>query len=190
MTAADEYLDEVRRAMAGMANPIREDILRELRGHIAESSAANGGNTSASLAALGAPRDVGRHYRELYGYGTAFKILFSAIALTLAVLSLPVLVIGTDATFPLLLSLVFVVAASAWILWVSVKAGYRAGTTAGLAAMSGRLLAFAALWATQPDPITTAGGLGILFAVSFLFVLLGWIPGTAKKAWSAPRTEL
>src|SRR5437867_2026569 len=118
MTAADAYLNEVRRSMAGMANPIREDILRELRGHIAESSAANGGNMSASLAALGSAREV------------------------------------------------------------------------GLAAMSGRLIAFGALVATQPDAITTSGGLSILFAVSSLFVLLGWIPGTAKKAWSAPRAEL
>ena len=190
MTAADAYLNEVRRSMAGMANPIREDILRELRGHIAESSAANGGNMSASLAALGSAREVGHRYRELYGYGTLFKILFSAIAIVLGILSLPVLLIGTDVAFPLLLSLVFVIAAAAWILWVSVRAGYRVGITVGLAAMSGRLIAFGALVATQPDAITTSGGLSILFAVSFLFVLLGWIPGTAKKAWSAPRAEL
>ncbi len=190
MTAADAYLNEVRRSMAGMANPIREDILRELRGHIAESSAANGGNMSASLAALGSAREVGHRYRELYGYGTLFKILFSAIAIVLGILSLPVLLLGTDVAFPLLLSLVFVIAATAWILWVSVRAGYRVGITVGLAAMSGRLIAFGALVATQLDAITTSGGLSILFAVSFLFVLLGWIPGTAKKAWSAPRLEL
>src|SRR5206468_2478989 len=88
MTAADAYLNEVRRSMAGMANPIREDILRELRGHIAESSAANGGNLSASLAALGSAREVGHRYRELYGYGTLFKILFSAIAIVLGSLVL------------------------------------------------------------------------------------------------------
>ncbi len=190
MTAADDYLNEVRRAMAGMSNPIRQDILRELQGHIAESSAANGGNMSASLAALGSPRDVGHRYRELYGYGTSFKILFSAIAAVLGVLSLPVPLVGTDATFPLLSSLVFVIVAAAWILWVSVRAGYRVGITAGLAAMSGRLIGFGGLVATQPDAIMTSGGLSILFAVSFLFVILGWIPGTAKKAWSAPRAEL
>src|SRR5439155_679765 len=81
-------------------------------------------------------------------------------------------VLGTDVAFPLLLSLVFVIAAAAWILWVSVRAGYRVGITVGLAAMSGRLIAFGALVATQPDAITTSGGLSILFAVSSLFVLL------------------
>src|SRR5207244_6613187 len=78
MTADDEYLGQVSRAMIGMAGPVREDILRELRGHIVESSAANGGNVHASLEALGSPRDVRRHYREIYGHGTAFKPVFAA----------------------------------------------------------------------------------------------------------------
>src|SRR5690348_3660473 len=44
MTAPDEYLNEVRSAMAGMEPKVRDDILLELRSHIAESTAANGGN--------------------------------------------------------------------------------------------------------------------------------------------------
>src|SRR6266566_22053 len=62
VTADDEYLGQVRRAMMGMSRPVRDDILRELRGHIAESTAANGGNVHASLGALGSPQEVGRHY--------------------------------------------------------------------------------------------------------------------------------
>jgi len=56
MTADDDYLGQVRRAMIGMAGPVRDDILRELRGHIAESAAANGGNVRASLESLAAGR--------------------------------------------------------------------------------------------------------------------------------------
>jgi hypothetical protein len=190
VTSADEYLDEVRRGMLGMAGPIRDDVVRELRGHIAESAAANGGNMDASLASLGSPREVGRHYRDLYGYGAVFKVLFAAIAFVLAVPSIPVLLVGPDTAFPFSLSLLFVIAAAAWILWVSVAAGSRAGIGAGLAAMSGRLAAFATVAATQEGAITTVGGLGILFAVSFLFVLLGWMPGTARRVWSGPRAEL
>src|SRR3989449_5244196 len=47
MTAPDEYLDEVRHAMAGMEPKGRDDILLELRTHIAESTAANGGEGDA-----------------------------------------------------------------------------------------------------------------------------------------------
>jgi len=190
MTADDEYLGQVRRAMIGMARPVRDDIVRELRGHIAESAAANGGNVRASLEALGSPRDVGRHYREIYGYRTAYKAVFAAIAFILAIPSIPVLVIGTETVFPFNVSIVFVVAAATWILWVGVAAGTQAGIVAGLAGLVGRLTAFGAVALRESGAITSAGGLGLLVAVSVLFVVLGWIPGTAKKAWSAPRAEL
>jgi len=49
MTPPDEYLEQVRRAMSGMEPRVRDDILLELRSHIAESTAANGGNLNASL---------------------------------------------------------------------------------------------------------------------------------------------
>ncbi len=156
MTTDDEYLGQVRRAMIGMAGPVRDDILRELRGHIAESAAANGGNVHASLEALGSPREVGRRYREIYGYGTAFKIVFAAVAFLLAIPSVPVLVVGPETVFPFTLSIVFVIAASL----------------------------------SESGAFTSAGGLGLFAAVSVMFVLLGWIPGTAKKAWSSPRAEL
>src|SRR5206468_267446 len=127
MTPPDGYLEQVRRAMSGMEPGVRDDILRELRSHIAESTAANGGNVNASLAAVGSAEEVGRHYRELYGYGRAYKTRFAAF---------------------------------------------------GIAAI------------TLVGAETTANGLGLLIVVSVMLVVLGWIPGTAKKAWSAPRAQL
>ncbi len=190
MTPPDEYLEQVRRAMSGMEPQVRDDILRELRSHIAESTAANGGNVNASLAAVGSAEEVGRHYRELYGYGRPYKILFAAIAFFLAFLSVPVLAAGAESLFPYALSIVFLVIAAAWILWVSVAAGSRAGILAGFAAMVSRFAAFGAAAVTLAGAETTATGLGLLIAVSVMLVLLGWIPGTAKKAWSAPRAQL
>ena len=190
MTSDNEYLDQVRRAMIGMSRPVRDDIVRELRGHIAESAAANGGNLEASLAAIGPPREIGRHYREIYGYGKAYKTVFAAIAFLLAVPSVPVLVIGAETVFPFNLSIVFVVAAASWILWVGVAAGTQAGILTGLAGLVGRITAFGAVALRESGAITSTGGLVLLVAVSILFLVLGWIPGTAKKAWSAPRAEL
>ncbi len=190
MTPSDEYLEQVRRAMAGMEPRVREDILRELGSHIAESTAANGGNVSASLAAVGSAEEVGRYYRELYGYGRSFKILFAAIAFFLSFLSVPVLAVGTEGLFPYALSVLFLVVAAAWILWVSVAAGSRAGVLAGLTAMVSRFAAFGLAVFTLTGAETTTAGLGLLIAVSLALVILGWIPGTAKKAWSGPRAEL
>jgi hypothetical protein len=190
MTSSDAYLVDVRRAMAGMDTSIRDDILRELQGHIAESAAANGGNLEVSLTSLGPAREVGRHYREVYGYGRGYQVLFAVVAFLLAVPSVPVLIVGTDFLFPFSLSLLFVVGAAMWILWVSVAAGSRAGMLAGVAGLAARLVAFIAVAAGQTAALTDAGGLGLLIAVSVLFVLLGAIPGTAKQLWSGPRNEL
>src|SRR5213593_3134683 len=190
MTPPDAYLEQVRRAMSGMEPGVRDDILRELRSHIAESTAANGGNVNASLAAVGSAEEVGRHYRELYGYGRAYKTLFAAIASFLAFLSVPVLAAGAESLFPYALSIVFLVIAAAWILWVSVAAGSRAGILAGFAAMVSRFAAFGIAAITLVGAETTANGLGLLIVVSVMLVVLGWIPGTAKKAWSAPRAQL
>ena len=190
MTSADAYLVGVCRAMVGMSPTVRDDILQELRGHIAESTAANGGNLEVSLGALGSPREIGHHYRELYGYGTGFKVLFAAIAFVLAVLSVPVLVSGPETLFPFAFSILFVIGAAAWILWVSVAAGSRAGVRAGVAGLAGRLLAFGFAGLTQAGAVASPEGLGLLLAISVMFVLLGWLPGTAKKAWSGPQTVL
>src|SRR5207245_9731521 len=130
-----------RRAMAVSEPAVRDDIMRELGSHIAESTAANGGNVGSSLTALGSPEEVGRRYRDLYGYGRAFKGLFAVIAFLLAFASVPVLSVGSESLFPYALSLVFLVVAAAWILWVSVPAGSRPGLPAGLGAMAPRFVA-------------------------------------------------
>ncbi len=190
MTPPDEYLNQVRRAMAGMEPAVRDDIVRELRSHVAESMAANGGNPAAAFAGLGSPGEVGRHYRAIYGYGRLYRTLFAVIAFLLAVPSIPVLVAGNERIFPYGLSIVFLIVVAAWVLWVSVAAGSRAGLIAGIAAFAGRVLAFAIAASTQPGAVVTSEGIVILIAASLALVLLGWMPGTAKQMWSGPRAEL
>ncbi|MGI0148162.1 MAG: HAAS signaling domain-containing protein [Thermoplasmata archaeon] len=190
MKSEAEYLADVRRAMGGMAATVRNDILRELRGHIADSTATNGGDVTAALVALGPAREVGHRYRELYGYGTSYKVLFAGIAFVLAVPSVPVLVVGTENLFPFALSILFVIGCAAWILWVSIAAGSRAGVFAGVAGMVGRFAGFGFAAVTQAGAVTTPGALGLFVAVSAMFVVLGWIPGTAKRVWSGPRPDL
>src|SRR2546425_2671601 len=73
MTAPDEYLDEVRRAMVGMEPKVRDDILLELRSHVAESTAANGGDVEASLGGVGPAGDGGRRLRRIFGVCRVFK---------------------------------------------------------------------------------------------------------------------
>ncbi len=195
MTAVEEYLAEVGSAMAGMDPAVRKDILDELRSHLADSAAANGGDMGQALRAMGPPIRVGREYRALYGYSAGYKLVFVLVAIALATLSLPVFQ-GTTAPSgipdytPNLLALPFLVVLVAWLLWVSVMAGSRAGLYAGLGAGVARIGAALGLVLAPSGGILTWDGLTVLVLSSALLVLVGWLPGTAKKAWSKPVAEL
>lgn len=189
MTEVEAYLAQVRGSMMGMDPHVRDDILRELESHLAES-AADGGNVHHALLEMGSPQDVGREYRQVYGYGLAFRILFAAVAVLLAIPSSPVLQVTQEFPIPNLLALPFLVALIAWVLWVSVEAGSRIGLVAGLAAFVARIGVEVFLALTPPYPTPTAGGLVLFVAAGLLLVAVGWLPGTAKKAWSRPSGNL
>jgi len=190
MKPSEEYLNQVRRSMVGMDPAMRDDILRELQSHVADATAANGGNVGTTLSQLGAPQVVGRRYRELYGYGRTFQLLFYAVGFLLAIPSVPVLSASTEGLFPFTFSLVFLAIVAGWTIWVSVAAGSRAGLGAGLAAFASRFLALGAAILVEPGTVVTAEGFVLFLATSAMVILLGWLPGTAKTVWSGPRAEL
>lgn len=190
MTGIDEYLAQVRGSMVGMDAGVRDDILRELRSHLAESVAANGGSPERALASLGSPADVGREYRRVYGYGSLFKQLFVAVAAALGLASAPFLTVTADGAVPNPLAFFGLLVLVAWLLGISATAGSRVGLYAGIAAFVARTAVAVALAAAYPGASLEVLG-GLTFALAnFLLILVGWLPGTAKKAWSRPAAEL
>ena len=195
MNPIDDYLGQVGGAMTGMDPRVRDDILRELRSHLAEAASANGGDLARAIGAMEPASEVGREYRTLYGYGRTYKILFILVAAVLSALTLPVLQGATPssgiatyvqnlAAFPFLVLVVL------WLLWVSVAAGSHVGLYAGIAAFAGRVAAAGLLVLTPSGGLVTADGLAVLLVSSALLALLGWLPGTAKKVWSKPAAEI
>lgn len=73
---------------------------------------------------------------------------------------------------------------------MSVAAGARVGLYAGLVSFAVRILAAGAVDATQTGASTVPGGLLFFVVSSALLVLVAWLPGTAKKVWTGPLTEL
>ena len=65
----DDYLERLRKALAGLSGEAVSDILEELRGHILEKAALNGeggevtpGSVENVLAALGVPEELAAQY--------------------------------------------------------------------------------------------------------------------------------
>jgi len=190
MTPIDAYVANVKRHMVGMDPRVREDILRELRSHIQESTAANGGDMTKALARMGSPSQVGRESRELYGYGRIFQMLFLAVAGAAAIPTVPVLGVLEEGLAPYSLSLPFLAVLVAWLLWVGFRAGSTVGLLAGLTACVTRLVVLGGVALLQPGAVFLGPGVGAFVAVSAFLIVLGWLPGTAKKAWSGPKAEL
>ncbi|HTD81207.1 MAG TPA: hypothetical protein VK723_03545 [Thermoplasmata archaeon] len=191
MMSVDAYLRQVQRGLGGMDPHVREDILKELRSHLADSLSANGGNVSAATDALGDPVSVARRYRELYGYSSSYRLLFYAVAGVVGILTVPVLVAGEESVFPYFLSSIFVASEFVFLIWISVMAGNRAGLLAGVWGVLGRMAGLGvAIAANRESFLITADGLGAFLLVCLLFLFVGWIPGKARQAWQRPGAEL
>src|SRR5436190_15048561 len=191
MMSVDAYLRQVQRGLGGMDPHVREDILKDLRSHLADSLSANGGNVSAATDALGDPVSVARRYRELYGYSSSYRLLFYAVAGVVGILTVPVLVAGEESVFPYFLSSIFVASEFVFLIWISVMAGNRAGLLAGVWGVLGRMAGLGvAIAANRESFLITADGLGAFLLVCLLFLFVGWIPGKARQAWQRPGAEL
>ncbi|MBI3447701.1 MAG: DUF1700 domain-containing protein [Acidobacteria bacterium] len=59
----DAFLSKLRAALRGMPDAEIEDILRELRGHIAEVAEGAGGSVEGAIQSLGDPIDLAKTYR-------------------------------------------------------------------------------------------------------------------------------
>ena len=191
MMSIDGYLDQVRRRLGGMDPRVQRDIIQELRSHLADSTAANGGNPDAAVAALGDPATVAKRYKDLYGYSATHRARFAVLAGLIGVFTIPALFVTETTIFPLTLSIVFLIIEVAILMWISVAAGNRAGLLAGTAGCVGRLVAFGAVFVTnRATSMVTPEGLALFLAVSVLLIVIGWLPGRARQVWGKPGAEL
>ena len=191
MTSIDGYLDEIRRGVRGMDPQIQRDILRELRSHLTESVAENGGNMSAAVAGLGDAAAVARRYRDLYGYGPAYRWLFAGIAGLLGIFTVPVLFAEDETVFPFFLSAVFLALAFVFLMWTSLAAGNRAALIAGVVALIGRVAGFGvAVALNRGASLITTEGVALFALVCALLIVVAWIPGKARETWRRPPAEL
>ncbi len=181
MSETDDYLKAVASAMRGVDRRIREDVLLELKAHLADAMADGGAATV--VANLEAPHAIARRYKDLYGYGRPYQALFVLVGVGLALLTVPILGLAEPAA-----SLVTVLALGAlagFLLLAAMDAGSKVGLLAGLAACTARIATLAAAQiATEIAPVTDARGWTLFLAVSALLVVLGYVPGRAKERWT------
>lgn len=182
MTAADEYLARVERGLAGMDRRLREDILKELRAHVADAVQEGGDRAVAGMESPGA---VAARYKSMYGYAATYRAIFVVAAALLSVPTLPILLytsVGSTVAFGV--TFAFLALLVAYLMVVAVKAGSTVGLFAGLAACLGRFASLAAFSATAGAVVPDANAALLFIAVSAFLILLGFLPGRAKEKWT------
>jgi uncharacterized membrane protein len=181
MTEADAYLRDVAAAMRGIDRRIREDVIRELKAHLADA-AADGGESSV-VADLESPQAIARRYTDLYGYGKPFQVLFVLIAAGLAVVTVPLF--GLPEPVASAISLLVLAVLVVYLLLAAMRGGSSVGLLASLAACVARIVTLvAAQLVAEVSPVTDARGWILFLAVSALLVVLGYVPGRAKEKWT------
>ena len=189
MTPIEDYLRRVSRGLAGMDRRVREDILRELRSHLADASGEQG--DAGAVAAAEAPEAVAARYKELYGYGRPCQAIFVAVAAALAVPTLPILLLADQPTgTSSLVAAGFLVALIAYLMVAALKGGSRVGLAAGLAAAASRFASLAALGAVAGAVVPDATGWLLFTASSLILILIGFVPGAAREKWRPPDVTL
>jgi uncharacterized membrane protein len=185
MNDIDGYVGQVKRRLWGVDARMRADILAELGNHLSDAVADAGGDASVALSGLQSPKELARHYREIYGYGTPFKVMFAVLA---AVLAVPTVYLpqmsGFQAFDPVLIPSLFLLVAVVYLIWISVAAGKVVGAACGAVACIVRLATLGALL-TGGGALVDSGGLGLagFVATSLALILVGYLPGERKEKW-------
>jgi hypothetical protein len=192
MSPIDTYLANVKKHLIGMDSGVKNDILEELRAHVSDVASESEVGVGEVISKMTSPKEVGKTYRDLYGYGFAFKALFVTIAVLICVPSLPIFLPSFEAIEgPIWFSVLFFAVATVYLIWVSVVAGKRVGLYSGIAACVTRFVVLGLMLALYSE--AAMGGLvGILsFVFSSLFLVgIGYIPGEAKKRWERKKSPV
>ena len=178
----DAYVQRVARGLAGMDRRVRADVLRELRSHLADAGAET--DEARAVSAAEPPAEVAARYKRMYGYGRAFQTAFVALAIALAIPTLPLLLYGD--VLPRLANaaaVAFLVLLVAYLMGVALAAGWKVGLVAGMAACASRFGTLAALGAVAGAVVPDASGWLLFTASSLLLIVIGFVPGAAKERW-------
>jgi hypothetical protein len=178
----EHYLSRVKLWMFSMPRKTKKGIIQELRSHIIESAQAAGGPEMepSVIAEMDSPRRAAKMYKQIYGYGLPFRILFIFIVIFLSLLTIPVWEVAnpnfsTGFMFLLLILVLF---------YVGSKAGKRMALGVGVSAMLTRFIVLGLIAGLFGEHGIIQGGGGFLFFLSsILLVPIAYLPARALEKW-------
>jgi len=188
----EEYLRALKKKLRFMAKRTKHNILDEVRSHLHESAVDLGGlnkkNIMVAIANYGAPKDIAKRYKRLYGYGKFITVLFAVFGFILGILTVPILIpafnkeLTTINTVCLFSNTFFIILLFFLIILSGVKFGRWTGLLMGLAALVSRGLSVVIMTTLLSRPenleaVTSEGPCFIYIIVSIMMPVAGFIAG-------------
>lgn len=185
----NRYLKNVKLWMFGMSRKTVKGIIQELQNHIVESAHAMGGPSTVDTVVSGMlpPRKMAKMYKQIYGYGMLFKVIFIIIIIFLSIWTVPIWEVANPnfSTNFVFLILIFV------LFFVGSKAGIRMALVAGFSAFITRFIILGLIAAIAGEHGIIQGGAMFAFLLaSALLILVAFLPeeqsrsGRREKHWN------
>ena len=183
--ATARYLADVEKAMFGMDKKTKNGIISELRSHISDAI-ADGQSPENVIADLEDPKQIAKRYKDVYGYGLHFNLIFIALGVLLAITAVPRFpYVGEEPVFSGLFALAIIVVGLAGYL-----GGKNIGLAAGIAAFAARVISFFLVQSMSADEIITRTDDQIaMILASVILIVAGWGMGKAKEKWQPDEDE-
>ncbi len=188
-----DYIMRFRKELRFMSSEDKNNILPEIESHLYEKAESLGGLTDDNFyrAAMdfGPPQELGKHYKELYGYSKWFIFVLMLIGFIVAAFSVPISVPGINSGLIALnnvclgISTILTILIFIYIIYIGKNFGKWPATFVGFACMFSRVLMISALvgilGAQSGDvSITADGAVCVGFGLISMFMpIVGFLVG-------------
>jgi hypothetical protein len=174
----EAYLRELDGRLFLVSGRIRRDIVREVRGHLAEGAVEHGGGRRGMVRAIeefGSPAELAKEYTDIYEPGPVVYVTFALVSAVLGALSHPFLGPVSTGAFA---------GAALILVYASLVAGKRVGIAAAIVAVVARFSVHAYLLSVYSDYVEARPLPLAMFAVGTLLLLvIGFVPGRIKERY-------
>lgn len=189
----NDYLTKFRKELRFMASNDKNNILKEIESHLYDKAESLGElsdkNFHRATRDFGQPKELAKHYKELYGYSTIFIIILMVIGFFVSLLTVPFSLPGLNRDLIAInnvcfgLSTLFTILIFIYIIYVGMNFGKWPGMYVGFACLFSRVIMVSFLVGlinAQSGDVTVSadGGLCLGFGIVSIFMpIVGFLAG-------------
>jgi hypothetical protein len=190
---AKDYILRFRKELRFMDSEVRDNIIQEIESHLYDKAESLGelNDDTFYRAAMdfGPPKELAKHYKELYGYSKWFILVLMLFGFVIALFTVPMSIPSLNSdliafnTICIGITTLITILVFIYIIYISMEFGKWPGMFVGFACMFGRIIMLAVLVGILESQsgnlsVTADGGPCLGFGLVSIFMpIVGYIAG-------------